>query len=742
MQQAQKHRSLSPELGTRTTGNITLQLQIAREIIYRLDVAQDSRALSSAEAWLRRELKRAYLGLASLERSILRQRVRLGWLHEGDTNVVIFKIHAAHRTQKNHVASFRVGSRIVSDEAEMAKAAFEHFSSILGASFARDHSINLDSIDPRHFDLADLEHPFSEDEIWAAVKQLPMGKAPGPDGFTAEFLRACWPIIKADICATFEKLYAMNGRGFHKLNEALLILLPKKPDACTLADYRPISLIHLLAKLFAKVLSLRLAPKMGQLVSANQSAFIAGCSMHDNFLLVQQTARLLHNLKASRILLKLDIAKAFDTVSWPFLLQTLRHLGFGHRCSELATLHELLRAFGDASGLRTNFLKCSATPIRCGQEIATAIASTIGCAVTAFPIVYLGFPLSIRKTPSSALLPLVDKLARKLATWMRHVLSAMPVHILMAIAICPKILKKIMRIIRDFFWHGRRDASSGCCLVNWQRVCRPVEIGGLGVRDLHLTGISLHCRWLWLKATDPSRPWHHLQLPRDDDPCRFFRASTSWHLGDGRTCRFWSDHWLDGQAIPEIAPALTSLIPRRRRRRTLLCEGLTNNAWIGDIHGTLGPLAVVEYVNLWRKLQQFSLTNQPDRIAWKWTTNGLYSASFCYRALFHGSTPPHAGNYYGGAGLPSTTKISSGWPTSTDVGQPNGACAMALPMIPPTSSAIRRTNPSITFSWGACSAASFGTKFSPGAALSPHRWTTPQASSPGDLTWPQLPLAS
>uniref|UniRef100_A0A453MYG9 Reverse transcriptase domain-containing protein n=2 Tax=Aegilops tauschii subsp. strangulata TaxID=200361 RepID=A0A453MYG9_AEGTS len=75
----------------------------------------------------------------------------------------------------------------------MAKAAFEHFSSILGASFARDHSINLDSIDPRHFDLADLEHPFSEDEIWAAVKQLPMGKAPGPDGFTAEFLRACWP---------------------------------------------------------------------------------------------------------------------------------------------------------------------------------------------------------------------------------------------------------------------------------------------------------------------------------------------------------------------------------------------------------------------------------------------------------------------------------------------------------------------------------------------------------------------
>ena len=93
---------------------------------------------------------------------------------------------------------------------------------------------------------------------------------------------------------------------------------------------------------------------------------------------------------------------------------------------------------------------------------------------------------------------------------MRHVLSAMPVHILMAIAINPTILKKIMWIIRDFLWHGRRDARLGSCLVGWPRVCRPIEFDGLGVRDLHLTGISLRCRWLWLKATDPSWPWHHL----------------------------------------------------------------------------------------------------------------------------------------------------------------------------------------------------------------------------------------
>uniref|UniRef100_A0A453M837 Reverse transcriptase domain-containing protein n=2 Tax=Aegilops tauschii subsp. strangulata TaxID=200361 RepID=A0A453M837_AEGTS len=85
------------------------------------------------------------------------------------------------------------------------------------------------------------------------------------------------------------------------------ILLPRA-DASSLSDYRPISLIHLIAKLFAKVLSLRLAPRLGELVSVNQSTFIAGRSVHDNFLLVQQTARVLHNIKAPCVLLKLDIA--------------------------------------------------------------------------------------------------------------------------------------------------------------------------------------------------------------------------------------------------------------------------------------------------------------------------------------------------------------------------------------------------------------------------------------------------
>lgn len=88
-----------------------------------------------------------------------------------------------------------------------------------------------------------------------------------------------------------EASHATQGCGFHKLSGALLTLHPKWPDASSLFDYQPISLTHLLAKLFAKVLSPWLAPRLGATVSANQSAFIMGHNMEDNFMLVQQTVR-------------------------------------------------------------------------------------------------------------------------------------------------------------------------------------------------------------------------------------------------------------------------------------------------------------------------------------------------------------------------------------------------------------------------------------------------------------------
>ena len=113
------------------------------------------------------------------------------------------------------------------------------------------------------------------------------------------------------------------------LNSAYLTLIPKKADAVEAKDYRPISLVHSFAKLVTKMMANRLAPQLDSLVASNQSAFIRGRCIHDNYMLVQQTIKILHRRKISSLFLKLDISKAFDSVDWAFLLEILTHLGFG-----------------------------------------------------------------------------------------------------------------------------------------------------------------------------------------------------------------------------------------------------------------------------------------------------------------------------------------------------------------------------------------------------------------------------
>lgn len=106
---------------------------------------------------------------------------------------------------------------------------------------------------------------------------------------------------------------------FRLLNTTFITLLPKKADPIQVKDYRPTSLIHSFAKLVAKIMANRLAPLLPNLVSKNQSAFVKGRNIQDNFLFVQQLARCLHRKKEAHILLKLDISKAFDSVSWSFV---------------------------------------------------------------------------------------------------------------------------------------------------------------------------------------------------------------------------------------------------------------------------------------------------------------------------------------------------------------------------------------------------------------------------------------
>jgi hypothetical protein len=181
--------------------------------------------------------------LASLDHTITRQRARIACLRDGDANTAFFQQQCTYRRQKNRIYAIRVGDQTITDQAAIAEAAFAHYDGLLGTNVARDCTLDFTQIIEPTDSLDALEAPFTVDEIWNAVKRMPARKAPGPDGFTAEFLRACWTTVKQDVVDVFQQLFELRGRGFHRLNQVLMTLLPKRADAAALGDYRPISLI-------------------------------------------------------------------------------------------------------------------------------------------------------------------------------------------------------------------------------------------------------------------------------------------------------------------------------------------------------------------------------------------------------------------------------------------------------------------------------------------------------------------
>jgi len=310
-------------------GQVNFQLALSREILHQFEIAQDSRQLSSGELWFKNCLKKHSLVLASLQRTIARLRSRISWLRDGDANTKLFHLHARHRKRKNFIGKIVAGEQICTSHEDKAAAIDDFYENLLGSCPDREYSINLNELQIVAHDLADLELPFSEEEVWNTIKILPSDKAPGPDGFTGRFYKACWPIIKEDIMLAVSAVWNRKFVNLGVLNSAYITLLPKKDGADQPKDFRPISLVHSFAKLITKMMANRLAGRLQQMVSPIQSAFIKGRFIQDNFMLVQQTARLLHQQKQPRILLKLDISKAFDSVSWPFLLEVLQQLGFG-----------------------------------------------------------------------------------------------------------------------------------------------------------------------------------------------------------------------------------------------------------------------------------------------------------------------------------------------------------------------------------------------------------------------------
>ncbi|GJZ84117.1 RNA-directed DNA polymerase, eukaryota [Tanacetum coccineum] len=179
----------------------------------------------------------------------------------------------------------------------------------------------------------DLECDVSREEIKRAVWDCGIDKSPGPDGFTFGFYRRFWNVIEKDVVEAVR--FFFNYGSFPKGgNSSFIALIPKKPDANMVKDFRPISLIGSLYKIIAKVLANCLVVVLGDIVNEVQSAFVADRQILDGPFILNEVVQWCKAKKKQAMIFKVDFEKAYDSVRWDYLDEVLKKFGFGERwCS-------------------------------------------------------------------------------------------------------------------------------------------------------------------------------------------------------------------------------------------------------------------------------------------------------------------------------------------------------------------------------------------------------------------------
>ncbi|XP_075080475.1 uncharacterized protein LOC107786790 [Nicotiana tabacum] len=271
----------------------------------------------------------------ALEEQFWRQKAGMAWFKDGDRNTRFF--HAQVNGRRKRLKLTRIQDNLgnwVEEEDQIATEVVKFYQeqfredTIPTTFHIIDHIPSMITMEQNE----KLNSNPTREEIKHAVFGLNGDTAGGPDGFTGLFYQSCWEIIGEDIVQMVLSFFC--GQQLPKsVTHTNLVLLPKKKEVSTFSDLRPISLSNSVNKIFSRVVHDRMVGILPGLISEEQAGFVNDRSIVKNVLLTQEivTDMRLRTKAGPNVVIKLDMTKAYDRLSWLFLTKVLRKMGFSER---------------------------------------------------------------------------------------------------------------------------------------------------------------------------------------------------------------------------------------------------------------------------------------------------------------------------------------------------------------------------------------------------------------------------
>lgn len=174
-----------------------------------------------------------------------------------------------------------------------------------------------------------MNEPFTMDEIKDALFSMSPYKAARLNGYHAGFYKKAWDSV-GDSLYSQTMDYLGSGSMKKGVNDIMVTLVPKVSNPTTVVQFRPISLCNVCYKVITKALTNKIKPIMRELIRREQSSFVPGRQITDNVIIYQEVLHSMRKKKRKKgiMVLKVDLEKAYDRLSWSFIQDTLEDIGF------------------------------------------------------------------------------------------------------------------------------------------------------------------------------------------------------------------------------------------------------------------------------------------------------------------------------------------------------------------------------------------------------------------------------
>ncbi|CAN1353255.1 Putative ribonuclease H protein At1g65750 [Linum perenne] len=290
------------------------------------------------------------------------------------------------------------------------------------------------------------------------------------------------------------------------------------------------------------------------------------------------------------------------------------------------------------------------------------VVNLLGIAATSDLGRYLGVPILHGRVTKHTYDYLLDRLDSRLAGWKADnlslagrvslassVLNFLPCYVMQTASLPLSLCDKIDRKIRNFIW-GSSNGVRKIHNVNWDTVCKPKKMGGLGLRSARELNKAFLMKVAWNIITRPEELWVKTLVSKYliKNNVGFTLKSNSgfsslwrgvmkvwnhtlngiqWSIKNGKKTNFWKDRWLDsGETLLEHALDIQGVDLSLSVSDFMLADGIWD---LDKLSNCLTNDAVLQVFGMTPPNSQLD----DDTISWGLDPSGRFTVKSAYLAI-------------------------------------------------------------------------------------------------------------